>query len=621
MVNLDQRSRALSGDFMSAIKERIQKLTKHFTWSGVIVLTLAVFFALATSYYNYQQLATSGQIKFNSPDETANYFFAQNFSQTGQIAADESLNLHAFDLVHPRSFRSDYGTLKPVSFLGIILVFGEIASWLGVWILPFLTPILAALGIIFFYLLVKRLFSSERVGLIAAVILATFPVYVYYSVRSFFHNVLFIVFLIIAFYFLSFFLDRKYARQARRFFQIGFKRPIFLGFIWSFLSGLFFGLAIMTRASELIWLGPLLFLIWLFNIRRAGVIKPLWFLSGLVLALLPGFYYNQILYGSPFYGGYGDMNRSLADISRAGQGLINGAVSANQGAVEKLVQAIVHNIFYFGFDFRLSLKMFYYYFALMFSWLLFMGFWGGILLLGDNLVRFKRRYLVYLLGLILTTAILVFYYGSWKFNDNPDPKSFTIGNSYTRYWLPIYLFFIPLASLFIVRISRLVLEPGKEGKYHLYRLPLFWSNAVQAVCVLAIAFYSLMFVSFGSEEGLFYLAANNHNDKVTSAQVIAATEPTAVIVTQYHDKYLFPERKVVVGLLNDDNMNYYYAQLAKVAPVYYYNFSFAQKDLDYLNNTKLAKVGLSISFAKKIDQNFSLYRLSLVRPLSKIVKE
>lgn len=593
---------------MSSFKDKLSKLSHHFSWSTVAVLAVAVFFCLATSYYNYQQLS-AGQIKWNSPDETANYFFAKNFSASGELSVFEPLNLRAYDLVHPRSFRSDLAWLKPVSFLGIILIFGKLGAWLGDWIIPFLTPIFAAFGIFFFYLLIKRLFS-ERVGLIASILLASFPVYIYYSVRSLFHNVLFIVFVIIAFYFLSFFLEKKYCYQKRSFWRFSLSKNISLGWLWSFLSGLFFGLAVLTRASELLWLGPLLFLIWLFNIRRAGILKPLIFLTGAILALLPGFYYNQILYGSPIYGGYGAMNQSLADISRAGQSLVTKSLSAGAGVFNSFFNSLSHNIFYFGFNLRLSLKMFYYYFALMFPWLLLLGFWGAMFLLGDSLLRFKRRYLVYILGLILTTTILVFYYGSWQFNDNPDPKSFTIGNSYTRYWLPIYLFFLPLASLFIVRISQLVLEAGKSERYHLHRLPIFWSNALQACGVLVIMVSSLLFVSFGSEEGLFYLADSNYSDKVSGAKVIELTEPSAVIITQYHDKFLFPERRVLVGLLNDDNMNYYYSQLAQKVPVYYYNFSFPQKDIDYLNNSKLAKFNLNISLVKKIDQTFSLYKLN-----------
>lgn len=594
---------------MFNLKSKISTSTRNWTWSGIIVLVLAVIFCLATSYYNYQQLASSGQIKWNSPDETANYFFTKNFSETGDPAVFEPLNLNSHDLVHPRSFRSDWGWLKPISFLGIILIFGQIAAWAGVWIIPYLTPIFAALGIICFFGLVKRLFS-ERIALISAFLLATFPVYIYYTVRSMFHNILFIVFVIIGFYFLSYLLDKKYVYARRHFFSLKPRLNIYLGFLLVFLSGLFFGLALMTRASELIWLGPLLFVIWIFNIRRAGFLKPIIFVLGAFLALIPAFYYNQILYSSPFYGGYGEMNRSLADISQAGKNLVVTSAVLSASTYKHFADTLLKNIFYFGFNLKLSIKAFYYYFWNMFSWLLFLGFWGTIMLVADGFFRFKRRYLVYLLGLILTSVILIFYYGSWQFNDNPDPKSFTIGNSYTRYWLPIYLFFIPLASLFIVRLSRVALEPGIKDKYHLYRLPIFWVNALQMVVVLVIAFSSIIFVMFGSEEGLAYLASNNYSAKVSSARVIELTEPQAVIVTQYHDKYLFPERKVLVGLLNDDNMNYYYAQLAKSGPLYYYNFSFAPKDIAYLNNTKLAKVNLRIDLVKKIDQDFSLYKLS-----------
>ena len=87
------------------------------------------------------------------------------------------------------------------------------------------------------------------------------------------------------------------------------------------------------------------------------------------------------------------------------------------------------------------------------------------------------------------------------------------------------------------------------------------------------------------------------------------TESNAVIITRYHDKLFFPERKVIVGLFNDDNMNMRYAQLVDYLPVYYYNFTFPQKDVKYLNQSKLPKAGLRIEKIERVG-DFSLYKLT-----------
>jgi len=168
----------------------------------VIVSLLALIFFFATSSFNYFT-QDKNYTKWTSPDETANYFFSKRLSQTGDLAYFDPAAVLGDNLVMPRSLRSDSGWVKPVSFLGIILTYGTIGSWLGIAVIPFLTPFFAALGIIIFYLLVSRIFKNKRVGLISAFLLATFPVYVYYTVRSMFHNVLFIVYLLAGVYLLS----------------------------------------------------------------------------------------------------------------------------------------------------------------------------------------------------------------------------------------------------------------------------------------------------------------------------------------------------------------------------------------------------------------------------------
>ena len=79
---------------------------------------------------------------------------------------------------------------------------------------------------------------------------------------------------------------------------------------------------------------------------------------------------------------------------------------------------------------------------------------GVILLLVFNIRKPRKKYFAYFSVFAVLSLILIFYYGSWQFNDNPDPNRFTIGNSYTRYWLPIYLMMMPIAALAIVKFSQ-----------------------------------------------------------------------------------------------------------------------------------------------------------------------
>ena len=114
-------------------------LTKN--WQFIIVVVLAIIFFFATSSFNYL-IQDDDFIKWSSPDETANYFFTNLYAKSNELTTNEKYNLYA-DVVYPRSFRSDTGALKPVSFLGIILIYGKIAAWTSYKVIPFLTPFLS----------------------------------------------------------------------------------------------------------------------------------------------------------------------------------------------------------------------------------------------------------------------------------------------------------------------------------------------------------------------------------------------------------------------------------------------------------------------------------------------
>ena len=130
-------------------------------WRWLAIILLAIGFFIGVSSFNYFT-QIDNFIKWGSPDESANYLFAKLYGQTGRMTIFEEYNLYTGDLMQPRSFRSDSGYLKPVSFLGIILIYGKIVSLTSFKILPYLTPLLAAVGIIFYYLLIKKIFGRRN---------------------------------------------------------------------------------------------------------------------------------------------------------------------------------------------------------------------------------------------------------------------------------------------------------------------------------------------------------------------------------------------------------------------------------------------------------------------------
>ena len=579
----------------------------------IIVGLLALVFFVATSSFNYLT-QEPGYVKWSSPDETANYFFAKSLSEGRGLSFFDPAAILGDNMVMPRSFRSDFGWLKPVSFLGVILVYGGIGSVLGSAVIPFLTPFFAALGIIIFYLLIKRVFNS-RIGLISAFLLASFPVYIYYTVRSMFHNVLFIVLLLIGIYLII--LATGWTRKGKinfswkGFISLKFDKRRWLGALAAFFGGSFFGLAIATRTSEIIWLAPAVVIAWLFYIKRFGLMKLILAICGFAIALLPNIYFNQLLYSAPLYGGYNEMNRSMDDISQASSGIVNSLFKGG-GPLGEHINSIYRNVFYFGFNPEQSLSMAEKYIWVMFPILSIAFLLGVLIVIILNIRRPQKKYLAYFLAFVVLSTILIFYYGSWKFNDNPNPDRYTIGNSYTRYWLPIYLMMMPVAALAVVRVSRALVFAFKRSKARWQKMA---SSGIQVILVLLFVVTSVDFVLYGSEEGLFHLYYNNTRDKEHVLEVINLTEEEAIIITRYYDKFLFPERRIIMGTITNEEVLTAARKLVSRYPVYYYNFYLNEADVNYLNERKLPPFELEIDLIKKISRDFGLYRLSAAETL------
>jgi len=585
-------------------------------------LFLACFFFLASSSFNYltQEYAKSEKdidfVKWVSPDETANYIFTKLYAQTGDIGFYEKYNLYVKDIMHPRSIRSDHGNLKPTSFLGIILVYGKIASFFGYEIIPYLTPLLASIGLIFFYLFLKEIFDEDN-ALISTIILACFPVYLYYSSRSMFHNIPLTVFFVVSLYFITQTIKKR-----------KFVKNDYCGWVFASLAGFFCGLALITRASEIWWISLVIFLIWIFFIKRIGITKFILFASFCFSALLPMFYYNTILYGAPFLGGYTEMNQSIIEISQASLNIVN--ISNKEASPFKdFFETLKHNIFYFGFHPDFSYIMFKKYFVHMFSYI-FIPFCLGMFLFLLKIKLWRKKHWLYFLSYFSLSVILVIYYGSWEFHDNPDPNSFTIGNSYTRYWLPVYLGGLPMVTYAITKSSEYIYSLLKflKNKFCLlFKIKIVKKNgffsfslrkdvfkfSLVVLLIFLIFLTSFNYFLFGSEEGIVYTIEKQKIIKEEWKKVIDLTPHNAVLITRYHDKIFFPERKVIMGEFNDVAMVEEYSNITKKLPVYYYNFILPKDALAWLNSSRLANSGLKIEEVSKINKDFGLYKLELVK--------
>jgi len=518
---------------------------------GMIIL----FFGAIIFFFLYSFLSFSTPLKFNSPDETANYFFIKLFVEKGELRYFEPLNLISENIIHPRSINVFNGFLVPGGFLGIILIYGSIAKIFNLGIVLYLTPLFSVITVLFFYSLIKRIFDN-KIAFISSILFFLHPTIFYYSSRGLFNNVLFLDLLIIGFYFL---LEAVLRWNKRRL------TPI----IKIILAGLFIGLALIVRTSEVTWVGAILLFLLFIYYREIKWQQIFIFVATIILIFIPVFYYNQILYNHPFYSGYQELKSNLT-------------------VPKSILTNFKKFILPFGFSFSRIWNNIYHYLIQIFWWLfipLVLGLGIEIKRLWAKKREFKKidsktkNQLIFLLIFIFISLYLAIYYGSWTTYDNITPGRITIGNSHLRYWLPIYILSLPFISLFLIKIANIF-----KKRYLGYSLTLFF-------CFLII-YFSFYSVLWGGEESLAAVRRNILEYKTKGEIVFRLTEPNSIIITLRQDKIFFPERKIITLLDNPTTLKNL-SRLIKEVPIYYYTFE-TEEDLNHLDK-KLKNYNLRLT--------------------------
>lgn len=492
-------------------------LRKHNSLLAVIILGV-LFFGVYSWYYS------GNTSMFTSPDETANNFFIDRFARTSELTLYEPLNqVVSSGIVRPRSTAYVDGVITSGSFVGMIIIYGLIAKVFSVGVIPFLTPFFAVLGAVTFFLLIRELFG-KKIALISYILLITLPPFWYYSSRGMFHNVLFVSLLIIGLYLLVS--------------QLRHNRNI----VWYAGSGLCIGLAIFVRASEFVTIMiPFLFILILHRkrIQYTDMIALCIPIVGVVILIL---IINNTLYGSPLSFSYSQAEIQLGSISVATQSLWS-----------KIKQLFLP----FGFDVRQMtfsvgqylLQIFIYLTIPLVAGLLV--FMKQIVLLGVQSIKIVKHpgqlhdiqispvRLWYTVGYLLMGVWLICYYGSFVFSEYIDEETILFGSSYLRYWLPLYVFGLPLIVFGIVRI----------GAAYMTRITRAFTYAIFCFVFVYVSFS----LTIGDDlQGLSKLQADRQNNLTLQEDIVRQTEEHAVIISGYIDKVIFPKRSVIVRLPSDD---------------------------------------------------------------------
>lgn len=506
--------------------------------------------------------AALSHLVLNQPDESANYLFIRQLALHDKFGYDEPLSAVSLSQVHPRSTTVIGNKLVPISFPGFIVLTAFISKillmfvglgWFNLLAVSF-TPFIAVLTPLFFYGFLRRIFE-KKVAWLASSGLFVLPVWWYYASRPFQHNILFVFFCVLMLYCFGVFWEKK-------------DRPYKV--LWAFLIGLFFGLAVYIRPSETAWLSGL-FIVFLVLTRQAWHLREYLALGSAVVAVMVIFLATQTaFYGNPFGSGY------VRPMATGEAGLVS---MGPQGI--PMVKAL---FLPFGFHPRVMMSNFTGYFIKLFGLWTLLAFAGFItwLITSFRNLALDTKYLIlntyqrlYVLLFGLISLYLLIFYGSWLFFDNLV-NQFSIGSSHARYFLPIYVFSLPLAAWFLLWLWRRS-----------------WILKIAAVTLtLALLVFSALEV-FAPLEGLAKIKNTLTDYRDWQGRVYDLTPADAVILTRYADKYIFPGRKVIPGWQEPEQIQTLGALVKANYSVYLYDLKLSTETENSLNDL-LKPVGIKL---------------------------
>jgi hypothetical protein len=540
-----------------------------------IVIAIAAAALAVAAFCCYAFLPLAAPLRFNSPDETANHAFAAHFARTGLLHRFEPLNVVAPGLIRPRSVAVIDDLQVPGGFIGLPVLYGMAAKAAGVGALPFMTPVVAALAVLAWGMLVAARFG-RRTGAVAAALVAFHPAWWYVAARTMLPNALFMSLLVgAAWLFIAAPIRKAIASRPE-------PLPL-LRRADAALAGILLGLALAVRMSEAYWLaaGGLAAALALRGRLPWGRIALAAAFCALTLA--PFLALNAALYGGPLATGYA---ASPTEVPVA-------EVPGGMGA--RLIGPLGPVLFPLGFAPRTAFGHFAAYGLAFFPW------WSAAALAASAFALARAR------GKALSDAAkaaaafaaaggayLILFYGSWTFRDNPDPSAVTIGASYIRYWLPVFIAStVPVAWALSRAVER--------------RKPRMAAAAL-AVVLAAYAAASGSAVFRAPQEGLLAVRATVIRDDARARAIIEATPERSLIVVDRADKILWPDRAVTYPL-RDERTYAALGDLKKFAELYYYGITLPESDLAYLNGEKLPPLGLGIEEALSFGDE-TLYRFT-----------
>ncbi len=483
----------------------------------------------------------SGHLVFDSPDALVNYHFSRFWSETGTLTFPAS-GVPGYEYVVPRSAKVAGASIVPAGFWGLPFFYGSLNVLFPSLLLPYWTLIFAVIGLLAWYWLWKKVWSIPAAIIILA-LTAFHPAWWYYSFRSLLPNVLFCSLVMIASLLWYQFLNGS--RRCR----------------WTLtMASLVTSLALIVRPSEIIWLAPVV----AFVIYRQKISRTYWFglAVGLLALILIWLAINSQVYGQ------------LAAFAYNLQALPGKSLWLPFGFHPRLIWNTVWN---YGFTFFLAHSL-----------LAIVGLY--VILRSSNAWRN-----LYFTSVLIISVVLPLYYGSWILSDNPEPGAVTIGSSFVRYFLPIYILLTPA-------IAAVLLQTGKwVGKFQ---------YLVAGVVIVVLMLVSSGRVLYQPGEGVISLRQELCKYQSVGQQVVDTTEPEAIILTPRSDKLIWPYRRVITPSGDDGYLRAIPGILKEGVPVYYLHLPLSDQGRQELQSD-WSQYGFTLGPEIWQNQSLALYRLQL----------
>jgi len=336
------------------------------------------------------------------------------------------------------------------------------------------------------------------------------------------------------------------------------------------LAALTTGLAVSIRPSEIVWVVAIYFVVLIYIKDRLKISRLVLFLAIIALIILPTLTQQQILYGSFLSSGYDQLAQA-------------------QTASCQTCQIVKSLVLPFGFHPFAAVINFWTHFVSRFWWLSFLALLGLVAFLTQERKQ-KVEVFIYVLLSLFIFGWLIIYYGSWQFTDLLTVHLNTLGLSYVRYWLPLYLLALPFIGIGLIWLTNFFKNR--------------WKILALLVLLTALFYQSADLVLKAKPDSILPVRNRIASYKENAEKVISLTSPESVIVTVRKDKLFFPERKVIHTFqalsLNKEILDIL-PELVEVAPVYYYALG-PEPTLELDN-------GLRLKLVKNIGQEV-LYKIS-----------